>query len=143
MITQSVMNDSNPFAAPQASLTSADDLRLPLLPESQWGELDLRIASVDRRWSTIRIQLEGSIQAELCYNPIAAFGELLYLNGQLLLRIFNWGITQAVVPHVEFHLETASHSVPASIDVTVSAWRLLRLTSCSLTIANRMVYETS
>jgi hypothetical protein len=106
---------------------------------NQWHEIDVRVASVSRGWWRCRIALIGSIDADIEYDP-RGNGERVYVNGRLVATTSGWG-WNVVTPHIDFFLETFKYSVPASIDVKASFWRLLRTTAFRLTVAGQTVYE--
>jgi len=134
------MNEVNPYESPRLDLAEADHPALPILPEAHWHEVDVRVASVDRRWWTRRISLAGSIDAEIFYDP-AGHGESVYVNGKLAATTSFWHWAGNVYPHVDFSLEMGQHAVPASIDVAVSMLRLMRITKFELVVAGRTVYK--
>jgi len=136
----------NPYQSPRSSAPSELDgsLALPVLPESRWNEVAVRVVPPVRgRW-TRQITLTGSIDADLAYDA-ASFGERVYLNGQLIATTsaFYWSIWATVTPRIDFHLEVErlGHAVPARIDVAASFWRLCMISAFRLTIAGKIVYE--
>ena len=129
----------NPYEPPLVSSHGDPRLRLPVLPMNRWHEIAVRVASVDRGWCKCRIVLTGSIDADIEYDP-RGIGERVYVNGRLIVTTSGWG-WRLVTPHIDFLLESVQYSVPASIDVKASFWRLLRTTVFRLTVAGQTVYK--
>jgi hypothetical protein len=130
----------NPYEPPQATapLETAPSLRLPVLPESRWGEIDVSVAWFDRGWWERRLSLTGTIEANIEYNPVGN-GERVFVNGSLVARTSGWGWS-AVQPHIDFRLESLEFAVPASIDVKASIF-FLRTYAFRLVVAGKTIYE--
>ena len=130
----------NPYEPPQVTvpMETVPNVRLPVLPESRWHEIEVRVASFDRRWWKRHLSLIGSIEANIEYDPVGA-GERVFVNGSLVAQTsgMGWSFVQ---PHIDFHLEALGFAVPASIDVKASIF-FLRTYAFRLTVAGKIVYE--
>ena len=132
--------DFNPYEPPQATapLETDPSLRLPVLPESRWGEIDVSVASFDRGWWKRRLTLTGSIEANIEYGPVGG-GERVFVNGSLVAQTSGMGWS-FVEPHLDFHLEALGFAIPASIEVKASMF-FLRTYAFRLTVAGKSIYE--
>ena len=130
----------NPYEPPQAiaPLVTPPSLRYPVLPESRWGEIEVRVGSFDRGWWRRRLSLTGSIEANIEYDPVGN-GERVFVNGSLVVQTsgLGWSFVQ---PHIDFHLEALGFAIPASIDVKASIF-FLRTYAFRLTVAGKSIYE--
>ena len=130
----------DPHETPRVTvpLETVPSVRLPVLPESRWHDIEVKVASFDRGWWKRRLSLTGSIEANVEYDPVGAGGRL-FVNGGLVVQTsgMGWSFVQ---PHIDFRLETLGFAVPASIDVKASVF-FLRTYAFRLTVAGKIVYE--
>ncbi len=131
------MTQTNPYAPPKFAC-HRDIETLPILPSSRWDEIHIR-AAVCRGWWRRRVTLNGTINANLEYNPMGS-GERVYVDGQLIVTtsVFGWEVVQ---PHIDFYLEAFEHAVPASIDVRASVVCFFKTYGFRLTVAGKTVYD--
>jgi hypothetical protein len=130
----------NPYEPPQVTvpLATVPSASFPVLPESRWHEIGVRVASFDRRWWKRHLNLTGSIEANLEYDPVGA-GERVFVNGSLVAQTSGWGWS-IVQPHIDFHLEALGFAIPANIDVKASIF-FYRTNAFRLTVAGKTIYE--
>jgi len=130
----------NPYQPPQATAPPQIEPSgfFPVLPESRWHEIEVRVASLDRGWWRRRLSLTGSVEVPIEYDPVGA-GERVFVNGSLVAQTsgMGWSFVQ---PHMDFHLEALGFAIPASIDVKASIF-FLRTYAFRLTVAGKTVYE--
>jgi hypothetical protein len=128
----------NPYAAPQ------DQARRewPILPESEWSSLDLRLANVTRRGLVRILRLAGTLDSEILYDGFTPPSERILVNGVVRARGPIW-YPALVAPTVEFTIEADGYRLPARIDAKagLSPWTLLGLARFRLTIAGRVLYS--
>jgi hypothetical protein len=128
----------NPYAAPQ------DQARRewPLLPASDWGSLDLRLANVTRRGLVRILRLTGTLDSEILYDGFTPPSERILVNGVVRARGPIW-YPALVAPTVEFTIEADGYRLPARIDAKAgfSPWTILGLARFRLIIAGRVLYS--
>lgn len=130
--------DINPYAAPQDQARG----EWPLLPESDWGSLDLRLANVTRRGLVRIIRLAGVLDSEILYDGFTPPSERILVNGIVRARGPVW-YPALVAPTVEFTIEADGYRLPARIDAKagLSPWTLLGLARFRLVIAGRVLHS--
>lgn len=136
----------NPYAPPAAD--ALDPRQLPRLPRERFGEVDIRVATTERRTMQRRFLCENTADGDVLYDAWGAFlvGECVYVNGRLRSRNlgFGWGWEYVawVTPRIDFLMEWRGTAVPARLETAMrlTLLRGLRFSHLRLFIAERLVY---